>query len=261
MAVQPSKGKSALNHHDPFEGRGHFYNSASEFSPLARKTERDLLMELLPLEPGQLVCDALAGGGYLAQGIDKKTRGQVRLICIEPSKSFAQGIALKYRPVIGPVEQMPFHDLSMDQVGSLAELHHVAKKAAFFKEVFRILKPGGRFAVGDVLLGSTVAGFLNDAVDRFTETGHHGMFVRAGELTSLLAQAGFTNIREKYRQFYWPFPDSNTLVKFCHLLFGMVKADLPQVEAELKKYFAIEVTPNSAKLPWSLVYAVGTKRD
>jgi len=74
-----------------------------------------------------------------------------------------------------------------------------------------------------------------------------------------LKASGFVNIDEQYQRYSWNFPDLDALIKYCHQLFGLVKADLSEVEVELRKYFAIEVDSNSVKLPWSAVYAVGVK--
>lgn len=247
------------HYEDIFNARGHLYNNANRLYPLARRVERDFVLDLLDLETDLTICDAPAGGGYVAMGIDDRTRGRSRIICVEPSANFARGIDPKFPIVIAPLAKIPLDSLSMDRAVSLAGLHDLKEKPGFLKEVFRLLKPGGKFAVGDVLEGSAPGRFLNDSVNRLTETGHHGVFLRRGELTSLLSGLGFVDVREDYREFFWVFTDEGALVAFCHMLFGMVKATLPQVEAELKRYFTIEVGANEARLPWSLVYAVGTK--
>ena len=242
-----------------FGERGNLYNNAGKLCATARQIERDLLLDLLDLEPDLEVCDAPAGGGYLAEGLDEKTQGHSRVVCVEPSEKFAQGIDPKFQTLIAPLDCIPLGTCSMDRVASLAGTHHLTNKLAFFNEAFRLLKPGGRFAVADVRKGSPAGNFLNDAVHRLSDTGHQGIFLREGELSSLLSAAGFVKTREDYRQYEWLFPDFKTLVTYCHLLFGMTKAGLTQVEAEIKKYFTVKSTSNSAQLPWSLLYAVGTK--
>jgi ubiquinone/menaquinone biosynthesis C-methylase UbiE len=244
---------------DIFNKRGHLYNNANERFPSARAIERDILLDLLDLGPDLAVCDAPAGGGYVAQGIDARTRGRSRVVCVEPSANFARAIDPKFQTLIAPLDKIPLDSLSMDRVASLAGLHDLKEKTGFLKEAFRILKPGARFAVGDVMEGTAPGHFLNDSVNRYTETGHHGVFLRRGELTSLMSGLGFVDVREQYREFFWSLPDFATLVEYCHLLFGMVKATLPQVEAELRKHFVVEIASNEARLPWSLVYAVGIK--
>ena len=52
-----------------FTQRGHMYNRASKRYPLARDTERRLILDRLDLRAGQTVCDAPAGGGYVAAGV------------------------------------------------------------------------------------------------------------------------------------------------------------------------------------------------
>jgi hypothetical protein len=113
--------------------------------------------------------------------------------------------------------------------------------------------------VADVQEGTPVGWFLNEAVDRFSLTGHKGLFFRPGELTSLMSQAGFREVSERHERFTWDFPDLPSLVWYCRHLFGMVKAELPQVEQELRSRFPIDCANSLVRLPWSLVYAVGTK--
>jgi len=242
-----------------FNKRGHLYNNANQRFPSARAIERNILLDLLDLGPDLTVCDAPAGGGYVAQGIDERTRGRCRVVCVEPSENFARAIDPKFQSLIAPLDKIPLDSLSMDRVASLAGLHDLKEKTGFLKEAFRILKTGGRFAVGDVMDGTASSRFLNDSVNRYTETGHHGVFLRRGELTSLMDGLGFVDVREQYREFFWTLPDLPTLVDYCRTLFGMVKATPPQVEAGLKRHFAVEVGSTQARLPWSLVYAVGIK--
>jgi len=242
-----------------FNKRGQLYNEAGKLCALARRRERDLLIDALDLKKKMKICDAPAGGGYLADGIAERTGGKCEIACVDPAANFINGINGNYKAIVASLEQIPLPSESMDRVGSLAGLHHLKNKAFFFKESFRILKRGGKFAVADVLEGSKPGSFLNDAVDRLTTTGHKGIFLEKGELTYLLKASGFHDIHENYEQYYWTFPDLNTMKKYCHQLFGLVKATLSETETELRKYFNFEINSTSVRLPWSLSYAVGTK--
>ena len=148
---------------------------------------------------------------------------------------------------------------SVDRVGSLAGLHHVEQKTNFFSEAYRILKSGGRFSVADVLDGSAPALFLNDIVDRLSETGHRGVFLEGGELTSLLTSSGFISVKEDYHQFTWDFSDTPAMAEYFKDLFGLTKGCLEQVRDEVTRAFPLTVTVEGARVPWSLVYASGTK--
>lgn len=242
-----------------FNARGDSYNEACRALPAVRETERSLLIDLLDAFPGHVCCDAPAGGGYLAEGLEKRRGSQRGIICLEPAEGFLQGVAPRFDRVLGSLTVMPLASGTVDRVGSLAGLHHIESKLDVFHEACRVLTPGGKLAVADVQEGTPVGWFLNEAVDRFSLTGHKGLFFRPGDLTSLMAQAGFREVSERHEQFTWDCPDLPSLVWYCRHLFGMVKAELSDVEQELRSRFTIDCAGTVVRLPWSLVYAVGTK--
>lgn len=243
-----------------FTQRGHMYNRASKRYPLARATERRLILDRLDLRAGLTVCDAPAGGGYVAAGIAELFGDGVRVICVEPSAKFAAGIDSKFDRVVSPLEKIDLPDASVDRVVSLAGLHHLPSKLAFFREAARILKPGGVFAVGDVMTGTPAALFLNGPVDRLSETGHDGEFLAAGELTRLLATAGLRNANEEHCRYTWDFPAEQAMAAYCKDLFGLTKADETEVRREIDKHLEVTIAADGgAHMHWSLAYASATR--
>lgn len=242
-----------------FEARGDHYNQAAKIHPRARDLERRILIDLLQIESHHLICDAPAGGGYLADGLCPLVQRTDQIICVEPSATFAAGVDPAYVTHVAPLDRLPLPDSTVDRVGSLAGLHHLGNKSAFVHEAHRILKPGGRIAFGDVLDGTPAARFLNGAVDRYTTTGHRGVFLRPGECQALLRAAGFQSARVVHRRYCWNFDSEEQMVRYCHSLFGMVRASYEEVRAALVESFDIRHDPDKVRLPWSLVYAAGVK--
>jgi len=244
------------NYTDIFNARGDLYNRAMELCPGARENERNSLTKLLQPEQGEWIADAPAGGGYLAEELIKHGS---RLICIEPSALFAEGIREEFTTVICPIDKTPFKENTFHKLGSLAGLHHVADKNPFFVEAYRLLKPDGIIAVADVQDKTAAASFLNGFVDRHTNTGHQGNFFRGGEVRETLQRAGFVKVEEQLLRCDWEFPNEQIMVEFCWNLFGLVKAERSHLHLELSQSFSITKHDNGIRMEWSLLYARGVK--
>jgi ubiquinone/menaquinone biosynthesis C-methylase UbiE len=254
-------------HEDAFDRRAAGYsaarirqfNEAIEKHPTAREAERQILVDLLDLKPGNEICDVAAGGGYLAEGIYERLNGDCRIVCLENSAHFSESLPDRYERVLCSLSNIEIETRSLDRVACLAGMHHQEDKQRVFDEAFRILRVGGRIAVGDVLRGSAPARFLNEAVDRWSDLGHDGIFFETGELSRLLENAGFVEVVERLHEYTWDFPSFGDLAWFCKTLFRMTKAGIEDVEAELRRYIELDLEPGAARMRWSLVYASGRK--
>jgi SAM-dependent methyltransferase len=248
---------AAAGYNEIFTARGSHYNRATRLCPAARETERRLLLDLLPVRAGELVCDVPAGGGYVAEGIDARGEG-ARSVCLEPAVPFALGIPAHFPRVASSLERLALATAAVDHVASLAGLHHLDDKGAFFAEARRVLRPGGRLAVADVVEGSDVARFLNGPVDRLSVTGHDGKFLAHGELSTLLGTAGFRDIQEREQRYTWDFPDVSTLVTYFRELFGLLGAGDDEIRAAAAGGLEVDVADGAVRVSWGLVYAVGS---
>jgi SAM-dependent methyltransferase len=152
---------------------------------------------LARLNPGEIVLDLGSGGGIdvilsakrvgpegFAYGLDMTDE---MLALAEKNKAEAGARNVKF--LQGHIEDIPLPDSSIDVVISNCVINLSADKDRVLREAFRVLKPGGRFAVSDVV----VEGELPDAV-RKDMTSYVGCVAGALERTDYLARltrAGF----------------------------------------------------------------------
>jgi ubiquinone/menaquinone biosynthesis C-methylase UbiE len=68
----------------------------------------------------------------------------------------------------GDVESMPFADDSFDAVISNGALNLAPDKEAAFREIARVLRPGGRLAVADLLVVDSVPESLLASMDAWS---------------------------------------------------------------------------------------------
>jgi SAM-dependent methyltransferase len=155
---------------------------------------------LIDLQPGQIVLDLGSGGGIdvllsarrvgptgKAYGLDMTDD---MLALAQQNQKQADVANVEF--LKGEIESIPLPDNSVDVIISNCVINLSAEKDRVLREAFRVLKPGGRFAVSDVV----VRGSVPDAV-------RHSMMLWVGciagaleqnEYQSKLIAAGFTQV-------------------------------------------------------------------
>src|ERR1044071_5452364 len=130
---------------------------------------------LAQLNPGEVVLDLGSGGGIdvllsakrvgpagFAYGLDMTDE----MLSLAEKNRVEQG-AENVKFLKGHIEEIPLPGNTVDVIISNCVINLSADKDAVLREAFRVLKPGGRFAVSDVV----VDGELPDAVRKDMEIG------------------------------------------------------------------------------------------
>jgi len=246
-----------------WQDRAGDFNAAVDDYPDARLAERETFLDGLAVEPGQSFLDVAAAGGYLLKGVRNRLGPDVRILAIEPSPAHAASLP-DYATVAddSTITSFSLGDASVDRVANLSGLHHTEDISGYFREAFRVLKPGGRMGAADVRKGSPVDTWLNSIVDRFNPEGHDGRFYEDGAFSAMLRHAGFINVPERRAEYTWDFDSVPDMAAFCLKLFRMTKAQPRQVAQLIDETLGIVALPNGrVGMNWELLQAFGDKPE
>lgn len=92
----------------------------------------------------------------------------------------------------GQIEALPLEDESVDVVMSNCVINLSPDKPAVFREAFRVLRPGGRIAISDIVTEGEFSDALRADLSRWAECVTGAIDVNA--YIDLMRQAGFTDI-------------------------------------------------------------------
>jgi SAM-dependent methyltransferase len=152
------------------------------------------------LQPGQTVLDLGSGGGIdvllsarrvgptgKAYGLDM-TDEMLALARENQREAGATNVEF----LKGSIEAIPLPDDSVDVVISNCVINLSSDKDAVLREAFRVLKPGGRFAVSDVVVRGEVPAEVRRSMELWV--GCIAGALEEGEYARKLAGAGFEAI-------------------------------------------------------------------
>jgi arsenite methyltransferase len=155
---------------------------------------------LITLEAGQTVLDLGSGGGIdvllsakrvgpagKAYGLDM-TDEMVALARENQRKAGVTNVEF----LRGEIEHIPLPDKSVDVVISNCVINLSADKDQVLREVFRVLKPGGRFAVSDVVTRGEVPADVQE--NMLLWVGCIAGALRDSEYVEKLTGAGFVSV-------------------------------------------------------------------
>ncbi|HXT87301.1 MAG TPA: arsenite methyltransferase [Verrucomicrobiae bacterium] len=167
---------------------------------------------LAQLAPGETVLDLGSGGGIdvllsarrvapngKAYGLDMTDE----MLALARENQQKMGVA-NAEFLKGEIENIPLPENSVDVIISNCVINLSADKARVLREAFRVLRPGGRFAVSDVVVRDDARGEIPAEIRRSVELwiGCVAGALQESEYRAKLAAAGFTQIEIEHTRVY-----------------------------------------------------------
>jgi SAM-dependent methyltransferase len=165
---------------------------------------------LAELKPGESVLDLGSGGGIdvllsarrvgptgFAYGLDMTDE---MLALAEQNKAAAGAENVQF--LKGHIEEIPLPDATVDVVISNCVINLAADKGRVLREAYRVLKPGGRFAVSDVVAQGALPDDLRADMEAWV--GCVAGALEEGEYRRLLTDAGFADVDVEVTRVYDP---------------------------------------------------------
>jgi SAM-dependent methyltransferase len=164
------------------------------------------------MRPGEVVVDLGSGAGFDCFLAARKVGTSGRVIGVDmtyemlkKARDNAAGVGasnVEFR--LGEIEHLPIADNTADVILSNCVINLVPNKAQVFREAFRVLKPGGRLAISDVVNTKPLTADL--AADHALVCGCVAGAAPVRDVETWLQEAGFEDVQVTVR------PESRDLI-------------------------------------------------
>jgi len=153
------------------------------------------------LQQGETVVDLGSGGGFDCFLAAAEVGGTGHVIGIDMTPDMvskardnaSRGGFTQVEFRLGEIEHLPVADASVDVILSNCVINLSPDKPQVFREAFRVLRPGGRLAISDVVAGIELPEAMRQ--DAFLVSACIGNAALVDDLERWMEQAGFERIR------------------------------------------------------------------
>jgi arsenite methyltransferase len=167
------------------------------------------------LRSGEIVLDLGSGAGFDCFLAASRVGRTGRVIGVDMTPEMVTKARDNARRVeatnvefrLGEIEHLPVPDASVDVIISNCVINLSPDKGAVFREAIRVLKPGGRIAISDVVATQTIPAALAESVEALT--GCVAGAAKVDDMRALLIEAGFDSVKIE------PRSDSRAIIGQC----------------------------------------------
>lgn len=156
---------------------------------------------LASLKKGEIVLDLGSGGGFDCFLASEKVGAKGKVIGVDMTaemldKSRENARNGGYKNVefrLGEIENLPVADNSVDVIISNCVINLSNNKKRVFQEAFRVLKPGGRLMVSDIVVLKDLPDFIRESIDAYI--GCVAGAMRKDEYLKAIRASGFEKVK------------------------------------------------------------------
>ncbi len=181
-------------------------------------------IDMADLKRGDVVIDFGSGAGHDVLLAAKKVGPEGSVIgvdftleMVKLGKKNAKGF-VNVSFVLGDIQNVPLEKETADVVLSNCVINLVENKGAVFREAFRLLKPGGRVVVADMITMDTSVDLTNSDLCACI-----GGAVSKSEYVNLMQIAGFSHVSFSIMDNYQYQSDTGGFVDYESVIFTGIK--------------------------------------
>jgi len=153
------------------------------------------------LKPGEVVLDLGSGAGFDSFLAARQVGSTGKVIGVDMTpdmigraeENAVQGSFDNVEFRLGQIEELPVDDDSIDVILSNCVINLSPDKPAVFKEAYRVLKPGGRLAISDMVASVELPPEIKNDLSLYSSCVAGALMV--DDLQKILEDAGFNNIQ------------------------------------------------------------------
>ncbi|MCJ7715126.1 MAG: arsenite methyltransferase [Anaerolineales bacterium] len=153
------------------------------------------------LKPGEVVLDLGSGAGFDSFLAARQVKENGKVIGIDMTPDMinrAEENAKKgsYKNVefrLGQIEKLPVEDSCIDVILSNCVINLSPDKPSVYREAYRVLKPGGRLAISDMVASAEMPPEIREDLNLHSACVSGALMV--ADLERILIKAGFTDIQ------------------------------------------------------------------